>query len=124
MRSFFLVFVAASLFGLAGCTVRTSSNDEDKDKNKNVDISTPWGSLKTRNAPSPDDAGLALYPGAERIPDSQSDSNAAVNIDTPVFSLKVVAMKYKSDDPPAKVLDFYRNDLKRYGSKVLECHPE
>jgi hypothetical protein len=32
----------------------------------------------------------------------------------------VIALDYLSDDPPAKVLEFYKKDMARYG-KVLEC---
>jgi hypothetical protein len=35
--------------------------------------------------------------------------------------VKLVVAKYDSDDPPAKVIDYYREHLKKYG-KVLECH--
>ncbi len=31
--------------------------------------------------------------------------------------------KYQSDDAPAKITDFYRDKLKKYG-KVLECHTQ
>jgi hypothetical protein len=31
-----------------------------------------------------------------------------------------VVAKYETDDPPAKVLDFYRDKMRKYG-KVLEC---
>ena len=30
---------------------------------------------------------------------------------------------YESDDAPAKIIDFYRDKLKKYG-KVLECHSQ
>ena len=33
----------------------------------------------------------------------------------------MVAIKYRSDDPPDKMLDFYRKQLKAYG-EVSECH--
>jgi hypothetical protein len=32
-------------------------------------------------------------------------------------------VKYDSDDAPAKLIDFYRDKLKKYG-KVLECHSQ
>jgi hypothetical protein len=41
-------------------------------------------------------------------------------MNTPFFHLKVIALDYESDDPPEKVLDFYKKDMARYG-KVLEC---
>jgi len=33
----------------------------------------------------------------------------------------LVAAKYDSDDAPGKIIDFYRDRLKKYG-KVIECH--
>ena len=35
--------------------------------------------------------------------------------------MKLVVAKYDSDDAPGKVIDFYRDRLKKYG-KVIECH--
>ena len=35
--------------------------------------------------------------------------------------MKLVVAKYDSDDAPGKVIDFYRDKLKKYG-KVIECH--
>jgi hypothetical protein len=37
--------------------------------------------------------------------------------------MKLVVAKYDSDDAPAKITDFYRDRLKKYG-KVLECHSQ
>jgi hypothetical protein len=37
--------------------------------------------------------------------------------------MKLIIAKYESDDPPAKIVDFYRGKLKKYG-KVLECHSQ
>jgi hypothetical protein len=45
-----------------------------------------------------------------------------VNIDTPWFGLKVVALQYEADDAPEKVWDYYKKELARYG-RVLECKP-
>jgi hypothetical protein len=68
------------------------------------------------------DVGLAVYPGARlKEKDSEgSDKSANVNISGFGYGLKVVALEYESDDAPAKVLSFYRGQLKKYGN-VLEC---
>ena len=42
---------------------------------------------------------------------------------TEAFGMKLVVAKYESDDAPAKIVDFYRDKLKKYG-KVLECHSQ
>jgi hypothetical protein len=44
-----------------------------------------------------------------------------VNISGFGYGIKVVAIEYESNDEPAKVLSFYKDQLKKYGS-VLECH--
>jgi len=48
------------------------------------------------------------------------EGSANVNISSPFFGLKVVAVKYQSDDAPDKVLAFYRKDMAKYG-KVVDC---
>jgi hypothetical protein len=50
-----------------------------------------------------------------------SDKSANVNISGFGYGIKVVAVEYESDDAPAKVLSFYKDQLKKYGN-VLECH--
>ena len=37
--------------------------------------------------------------------------------------MKVVALEYESDDPPSKVLAFYRQQMKKFGN-VVECHTQ
>jgi hypothetical protein len=44
-----------------------------------------------------------------------------VNISGFGYGLRVVAVQYESDDAPAKILSFYKDQLKKYGN-VLECH--
>ena len=91
-------------------------------KDKSVDIKTPFGGLQVRtNDVAAKDTGLTVYPGARQAPRSEhDDSQANVNIATAWFGVKVVALKYESDDSPDKVLDYYKKDLAKYG-KVLEC---
>ena len=69
------------------------------------------------------DIGLPVYPGARRKEhgDGDHDNNAHVNISSGLFGLKVVAIEYLSDDPPEKIIAYYKDQLKRYGD-VLECH--
>jgi len=55
--------------------------------------------------------------------EKSDDHGGNVVIDTPAFGLKVIAVKYETDDAPEKVLEFYRKELRQYGKKVLECHP-
>jgi hypothetical protein len=122
-RGFVTAIVAvAALALLVGCTVhegRTNSGE------KKVDISTPFGNIKVNTDVDVKDTGLPVYPGAERVSDNENDKHAAnVNISSGSFGLKVVAIKYRSDDPPPKVLDFYRPKMKAFGGKFLECQQQ
>jgi len=67
------------------------------------------------------DLGLPIYPGARKYKD-QSDSSSAVQMGLRggSSSFKLAVLKLESDDPPAKVADFYRRALAVYG-RVLEC---
>jgi hypothetical protein len=106
---------------VAGCSIRSSkdSNGEDKD----VDIKTPVGSISVHKGEADaKETGLALYPGAQLNKDrGDDDGGANVNISSPLFGIKVVAAKYKSDDSPEKVLGFYRKEMAKYG-KVVGCN--
>jgi hypothetical protein len=103
----------------AGCSVSTRDNERGS---KDADIRTPVGDMKVRTNIDPKEVGLAVYPGARLKPseDSDKDKGANVNISTPFFGLRVVALDYVTDDSPQKVMDFYKKELSRYG-KVAEC---
>jgi hypothetical protein len=104
---------------LAGCSISHSGKDGDK----KVDIESPFGALHVRtDIDAAKEIGVAVYPGARPTKDKDSEHGSAnVNIASSLFGLKVVAAGFESDDPPEKILDFYRKELKPYGS-VLECH--
>jgi hypothetical protein len=120
-RSSFQAFLGLiCLLALAGCSVTT--HDKGNGKKDDVDIRTPFGSLSVKEGSSDiKDTGLSLYPGARQKVDSGDDHHSAnVNISSSLFGLKVVALKYESDDPADKVLGFYRKELGKYG-KVIDC---
>lgn len=108
---------------IAGCNVHVNKETTASGE-KNVSVSTPFGGLNVKtDEVSPKDAGLRAYPGARLVPKrDNNDSKANVNIDTPWFGVKVVALKYESADPPEKIWDFYKKDMAQYG-RVLECKP-
>jgi len=112
-----VVLAAVLLAGLCGCKV----HKQGESANKKVDIETPVGSLHVNTQVDPKDTGLEVYPGATRAEDEEKKHAANLSIDSAVFGAKVVAIKYRSDDPPEKLLDFYRKQLKAYG-EVSECH--
>ncbi len=105
-----------ALLNLIGCTVKTQKNSGTSN---DVDICTPLGSMRLRGQGVAGNMGLALYPGARLLPDAKEyggDNNVDMSIFNPLFSLKVVAQKYESDDPPGKILDFYEKQLRLFGS--------
>lgn len=123
MRNSSFLLSAALLFGaiaFSGCSISTHEND--KSKKNDVDIRTPFGSLSVREGHTDvKDTGLALYPGARVKKDSDEEhQNANVDISSSLFGVKVVAMKFESDDSPDKVLAFYRKEMGKYG-KVVDC---
>jgi len=115
-----LAFLAC-LFFLA-CTV--SVKDHENGDNSKVDIETPIGGIHVNEEADVHDTGLAVYPGAHQKPKTDGEGKSAnVNISSGLFGVKVVAIEYQSDDPPSKVLDFYRRQMKKFGN-VVECHTE
>jgi hypothetical protein len=107
---------------LAACSINVKKERDGADKQ--VDISTPVGGIHVSKEAKAADVGLAIYPGARLKPEGSGgdDKSANVNISSFGFGLKVVALEYESDDPPAKLVAFYRDQLKKFGSNVLECH--
>jgi hypothetical protein len=111
----------AALLLLSACSVNVKKEANGEDKQ--VDIKTLVGGIHVSKQADVSDVGLRVYPGARlKEKDSDgSDKSANVNISGFGFGLKVVALEYESDDAPAKVLSYYKDQLKKYGS-VLECH--
>lgn len=124
LRVFGLSSVLIVLFVLAGCTVSThDENGKNGKEAKDVDIRTPFGSLRVRKGPiDPKETGLAAYPGAQQETSTGDDDNSSanVNISSSLFGMKLSVLKYQTDDPPEKVLGFYRKEMSHYG-KVIDC---
>src|ERR1700722_1795841 len=94
---------------------------QDSDKNKNFDIQSTVGDLHVGSDADARKAGLPLYPEARLKSDDENRSPPNLSVLTEGFGIKLVVVQYASDDAPAKIIDFYRDKLKKYG-KVLECH--
>ena len=111
--------LAALLLPACSVNVKKEQNGEDKQ----VDINTPVGGIHVSKGANVADVGLAVYPGARLKQDDSNgdDKSANVNISSFGYGLKVVALEYRSDDSPAKLVAYYKDELKKYG-KVLECH--
>ena len=104
---------------LPACSVNVKKEANGQDKQ--VDIKTLLGGVHVSKQADVSDIGLPVYPGARQKEKSDGDDKSAnVNISGFGYGIKVVALEYETDDAPVKVLSFYRDQLKKYGS-VLEC---
>jgi hypothetical protein len=92
-------------------------------QDKNLDVTSSAGDLHIGSDADARKTGLPLYPGARLKADDDNSNKANLSILTEAFGMKLVVAKYDSDDAPAKIVDFYRDKLKKYG-KVLECHSQ
>ena len=120
-RSIFFRSTGAAAFAIAmAIPVCAQSQKPDGGQDDHFDVRSSVGDLHLGKDANAQKAGLPLYPGARP---KQEKDNDPVNfgILTEAFGFKIVAAKYESDDAPGKVIDFYRDRLKKYG-KVLECH--
>jgi hypothetical protein len=123
LRSILFRGALAAAFGMAAgsSAFGASQQKQDSGQDKHVDIQSSVGDLHMGTDADARKVGLPLYPGA-RVRHDEDDSNAAnLSLFTQYFGVKLVVAKYDSDDVPAKVVDFYRDKLKKYG-KVIECH--
>jgi hypothetical protein len=91
--------------------------------NGRVDIQTDSGSLHVGDDADAKKIGLPLYPGAKLKIGDKNGSQANLALFTQAFGMKLLVANYVSGDSPDKILNFYRDKLKRYG-KVLECHTD
>jgi len=120
-RVYVLGFAAFSILLLPACSINVEKEKNGQDKK--VDITTPLGGIHVNKQADAADVGVAVYPGARLKQENSggSDKSANVNISGFGYGLKVVALEYQSDDPPAKVVAFYQDQLKKYGN-ILVCH--
>ena len=126
MRRTFITFVVAAVATLLLNACNMKVKEEGKDGNKNVSISSSLGDLKVRtDEVNPSDTGLSVYPGSQLKPkeDKNHDNKANVDINTPWFGVKVVALTYESNDDPEKIWGYYRDEMTKKWGKPLECRP-
>ena len=92
-------------------------------QDKHLDVQSSAGDLHIGSDADARKAGLPLYPGARLRHDEENSGAINLGLLTEAFGMKLVVVKYDSDDAPGKVIDFYRDKLKKYG-KALECHSQ
>jgi hypothetical protein len=119
LSTFWLAMAALLLLSACSVNVKKEPNGQDKQ----VDIKTLVGGIHVSSEADVADIGLAVYPGArpKQKGSGGDDKSANVNISGFGYGIKVVALAYQSDDAPAQLVTFYKDQLKKYGS-VLECH--
>lgn len=118
-RSSVLVLCCAAVVCCA-CSVNVKKDNGGDEKN--VDIKTPFTDIHVEKNADSRDTGLPVYPGATLKPKNGSDdSSANVNLSAFGFGLKVVVLKYESNDAAEKIEKYYQKELNKYGG-VLECH--
>jgi hypothetical protein len=116
------VVVALVFVGVLALPVSASAQQQKgESEDKHLDIRSSVGDLHVGNDADARKAGLPLYPGARPRHDREDSDAVHLGILTEAFGMKLVVAKYESEDAPARVIDFYRDKLKKYG-KVLECH--
>lgn len=113
--------VGLGIVALAACSINVRKQKDGQDKQ--VDINTPMGGIHVSKDVNPEDVGIAIYPGAKLKQKDFNGENKSANVNISGFGygLKVVALEYESDASPAKVVDYYKDQLKKYGD-VLVCH--
>lgn len=116
-----LCIAAIAVVVVSACSINVKKEKNGEDKQ--VDIQTPMGGIHVSKDVDVADVGLTVYPGAHlKTKDSDGNEKSAnVNISGFGYGLKVVALEYQSQDPPDKLVSFYKDQLKKYGS-VLVCH--
>ena len=119
MTRYIVNAIAVALLLSASLFAQDSGN-----KNENFDVRSSVGDLHIGADADARNAGLPLYPGAlpAKSKDKEgNDDKVNLGLLTEAFGIKLIVAKYDSDDAPDKIIDFYRDKLKKYG-KVLECH--
>jgi hypothetical protein len=120
-RGVIALAACAAVLLASACSINVKKEKNGNDKQ--VDINTPVGGIHVSEDVNPQEIGISVYPGARmKVKDSSGDDKSAnVNISGFGYGLRVVALEYESDDSPAKVVDYYKSQLTKYGN-VLVCH--
>jgi hypothetical protein len=108
---------------MAALAILPVFSQDSNTHDKNLDVRSSVGDLHVGKDADAKKMGLPLYPGAQLKGDDENQDRANLSLLTDAFGMKLLVAKYVSNDAPAKVLDFYRDKLKKYG-KVLECHSQ
>lgn len=115
-RQWIPALMLSVMVGLPAVAQQSDSQD------KPFDVRSSVGDMHVGKDADAAKQGLPLYPGAR--PKQEKDNDPLnFGILTESFGMKLMVAKYESDDAPAKIIDYYRGQLKKFG-KVLECHSQ
>lgn len=122
-RTILLRSIVTTAFGvvMAIPSFAAQPQQSDNGQDKHLDIQSSMGDLHMGNDADARKAGLPLYPGARLKHDEDNGGALNFGVISETFGVQLVVAKYDSDDAPGKVIDFYRERLKKFG-KVIECH--
>lgn len=116
-----VVTVASLVMALcAACALSAPAAMAQNDQDKKDDGSFSAGVTVNSKADAKA-VGLPVYPGSRPHKDNSEDSSAAnLGLWGGSIGFKLSVMKLETDAAPAKVADYYRKALSKYG-KVLDC---
>ena len=101
---------------------RAFGQEAGSQHDKKLDIHSSAGEVHLGNDADAGKIGLPTYPGARLRHENEGNSDSAnLGISLDSFGIKLVIAKYDSDDAPAKIIAYYREKLKKYGT-VIACH--
>lgn len=113
-----LATIAVLLFSASMVSAQTAG---DSGQDKSFDVRSSVGDMHVGADVDQRELGLPAYPGARLRQHDADKSNANLALFTSAFGMKLLVVNYDSDDDAAKIVDFYRGRMKKYG-KVLVCH--
>ena len=96
----------------AGLSAPVFSQDSDS-HDKNFDVRSSVGDLHVGDDADAKKVGVPLYPGARLKTDDKNNNQANFAVLTEAFGMKLIVANYVSNDDPGKIVDFYRDKLKR-----------
>lgn len=94
----------------------------DDGKSDGISIHLGGAHFEVSDEVTPEQVGLAVYPGAQRQ-DKRGDGDSGsvrVDIGSDEKRLRLLLVSFRSDAAPAALADFYRHELASHGG-VKEC---
>jgi hypothetical protein len=113
--------LAAAIVLSFSASIVSAQTSGESGQDKSFDVRSSVGDMHVGSDVDERELGLPAYPGARLRQHDADKSNANLAVFTSAFGVKLLVANYDSNDDAAKIVDFYRGKMKKYG-KVLECH--